>query len=86
MVSKSGSTMEFGSVDWKLCSVKVTISPDFGLRVSVIVASSLSVHCSSSSEVGEAAVSARNKAVVIQERPMLFARRVADADGTAMLL
>lgn len=82
MVSKSGSTMEFGSVDWKRCSVKVTISPDFGLRVSVIVASSLSVH-SSSSAVGEAAVSARNKAVVLQERPM-FARRVAD--GTTMLL
>ncbi len=57
--------------------MKVTISPDFGLRVSVIVVSLSSAH-SSSSAVGEAAVlSARNKAVVLQERPM-FARRVAD--------
>jgi len=71
--------MEFGSVDWKRWRVKVTISPDFGLRVFDAL---LSVH--SSSAVEAAVVSARNRAVVVpQERPML-ARRVAD--GTTMLL
>jgi len=75
--------MEFGSVDWKRWRVKVTMSPDFGLRASVGFDALLSVH--SSSAVEEAAVvSARNRAVVVpQERPML-ARRVAD--GTTMLL
>ena len=64
--------------------MKVTISPDFGLRFIVAVAS-LSVHFSSSAVVDDdTAVSARNKAeAVLQERPM-FARRVAD--GTIMLL
>ena len=69
----------------------MTISPDFGLRVSVIVVASslLSVHSSSSSAVEEEEAAAvlsavRNKAVVLQERPM-FARRVV-ADGMTMLL
>ena len=73
--------MEFGSVDWKRWRVKVTISPDFGLRG---FDASLSVHSSSALVEAAAVVSARNRAVVVpQERPML-ARRVAD--GRTMLL
>ncbi len=65
-MSKRGSGMELESVGWNRRRVKVRMSPDFGLRVVVVVATT------------PAASAARNKEVVLlpqYERPM-FARRM----------